>query len=257
MHNKKKTVKYPNWFNNWRKEEDLRRRAGDRQKWRVWSRTVSEENESWTSKLCRKLQEADRAKKGVVGYVHWVAVLLVHGQVTIILVVSVCLFVCLFVCAAFFSAVFDPISIKLEHVICLGLVVSPRIWGLCDPWGQGDPWEACIFRVLRLKKLSRPTVLITLSWFLVILYNAPILKLSRAIFCNFHLEPKLWRHKWRNFRFRKSCRRAMRFLPLDSSEDFMARVGLSFSLSLIVSELWHHQWRHNERCGLHPRLWTT
>jgi len=50
---------------------------------------------------------------------------LVHGQVTIIFVVSVCLFVCLFVCAEFFSAVFDPISIK--HVTCLGLVVSPRI----------------------------------------------------------------------------------------------------------------------------------
>ena len=60
-----------------------------------------------------------------------VELFLVHGQVTIIFVVSVglsvCLFVCLFVCAEFFSAVFDPISIKLGHVICLGLVVSPRI----------------------------------------------------------------------------------------------------------------------------------
>jgi len=61
------------------------------------------------------------------------AVFVVHGQVTIIFVVSVCLpvclSVCLFVCAEFFSAVFDPISIKLGHtyVICLGLVVSPRI----------------------------------------------------------------------------------------------------------------------------------
>jgi len=34
---------------------------------------------------------------------------------------------------------------------------------------------------------------------------------------------------------------------LDSSEDFMARGGLRFSLSLTVSELWRHQWRHNER----------
>ena len=50
---------------------------------------------------------------------------LVHGQVTIIFVVSVglsvcflvCLFVCLFVCAEFFSAVFDPISIKLGHML--------------------------------------------------------------------------------------------------------------------------------------------
>jgi len=45
----------------------------------------------------------------------------------------------LFVCAEFFSAVFDPISIKLGHVICLGRVVSPRIYGLWDPCGLGDP----------------------------------------------------------------------------------------------------------------------
>jgi len=42
---------------------------------------------------------------------------LVHDPVTIIFVVSVCLFVCLFVCAEFFSAVFDPISIKLGHML--------------------------------------------------------------------------------------------------------------------------------------------
>jgi len=30
---------------------------------------------------------------------------------------SVCLFVCLFVCAELFSAVFDPISIKLGHML--------------------------------------------------------------------------------------------------------------------------------------------
>jgi len=41
------------------------------------------------------------------------SILLVHGQVTIIFVVSVCLFVC----AEFFSAVFDPISIKLGHML--------------------------------------------------------------------------------------------------------------------------------------------
>ena len=52
---------------------------------------------------------------------------------------SVCLFLCLFVCVEFFSAVFDPISIKLGHVICLGLVVSPRILGLCNHWGLCDP----------------------------------------------------------------------------------------------------------------------
>ena len=45
------------------------------------------------------------------------SLILVHGQVTIIFVVSVCLSVCLFVCAEFFSAVFDPISIKLGHML--------------------------------------------------------------------------------------------------------------------------------------------
>jgi len=49
----------------------------------------------------------------------------------------------------------------------------------------------------------------------------------------------------------------MWFSPLDSSEDFMGGGGLRFSLSLIVSELWRHQWRHNERCGLHPWPWST
>jgi len=39
--------------------------------------------------------------------------ILVHGQVTIIFVVSVCLSVC----AEFFSAIFDPISIKLGHML--------------------------------------------------------------------------------------------------------------------------------------------
>jgi len=38
---------------------------------------------------------------------------LVHGQVTIIFVV----YVCLFICAEFFSAVFDPILMKLGHML--------------------------------------------------------------------------------------------------------------------------------------------
>jgi len=45
------------------------------------------------------------------------ALFLVHGQLTIIFVVSVGLFVCLFVCAEFLSAVFDPISVKLGHML--------------------------------------------------------------------------------------------------------------------------------------------
>jgi len=54
-------------------------------------------------------------------YVPLLCVLLLHGQVTIIFVVSValsvCLSVCLFACAEFFSAVFDPISIKLGRTL--------------------------------------------------------------------------------------------------------------------------------------------
>ena len=43
---------------------------------------------------------------------------LVLGQVTIIFVVYVGLSVCLFVCCAeIFSAVFDPISIKIGHML--------------------------------------------------------------------------------------------------------------------------------------------
>jgi len=40
-----------------------------------------------------------------------------RGQVTIIFVV----FVCLFVCAELFSAVFDPISIKLGHMFYMSV----------------------------------------------------------------------------------------------------------------------------------------
>ena len=58
-----------------------------------------------------------KTHKAVVVVTVAVAVVLVHGQVTIIFVVSVGLFVCLFVCAEFFSAVFDPISIKLGHML--------------------------------------------------------------------------------------------------------------------------------------------
>jgi len=40
---------------------------------------------------------------------------------------SLCLFVCLFVCAEFFSAVWSDFNQTRIHVICLGLVVSPRV----------------------------------------------------------------------------------------------------------------------------------
>jgi len=49
-----------------------------------------------------------------------------HGQVTIIFVVSVCLFVCLFV-QSFLSRLSSDFDQTRTHVICLGIVVSPRI----------------------------------------------------------------------------------------------------------------------------------
>ena len=54
---------------------------------------------------------------------------LVHGQVTIIFVVSVCLYVCLSVCLCrvFLSRLWSDFDQTWTYVICLGLVVSHRI----------------------------------------------------------------------------------------------------------------------------------
>ena len=88
---------------------------------------------------------------------------LVHGQVIIIFVVSVCLFVCLFVCAEFFSAVFDPISIKLGHMLYVLVWLCPLEYrGCAAPGDWVTPKILYFLGVLGLKKLSRPTVLIGL-----------------------------------------------------------------------------------------------
>jgi len=50
---------------------------------------------------------------------------LVHGQVTIIFLVSVCLFVCL--CRVFLSRLRSHLDQTRTHVTCPGSVVSPRI----------------------------------------------------------------------------------------------------------------------------------
>ena len=57
--------------------------------------------------------------------VTWSTNMLVHGQVTIIFVVSVCLSVWL--CRVFFSRLWSDFDKTRTCVICLGLVVSPRI----------------------------------------------------------------------------------------------------------------------------------
>jgi len=68
--------------------------------------------------------------------------ILVHGQVTIIFVMSVGLSVCLFVCAEFFSAVFDLISIKLGHMLYVWVysLLYPLEYGGCaTPGGWVTP----------------------------------------------------------------------------------------------------------------------
>jgi len=72
-------------------------------------------------------------------------VVLVHGQVTICFR-SVCLSVCL--CRVFLSRLRSDLDQTRTHVTCPCLVVSPRIWGLCDPWGLRDPKKTGIFRGL-------------------------------------------------------------------------------------------------------------
>ena len=71
---------------------------------------------------------------------------LVHGQVAIIFVVSVGWFVCLFVCAeSFFSAVFDPILIKLGHLLYVWVQLCPLEYrGCATPGGWVTPKKTCI-----------------------------------------------------------------------------------------------------------------
>jgi len=66
--------------------------------------------------------------------IYWLK--LVHGQVTIIFVVSVCLSVCL--CRVFLSRLRSDLDQTRTHVTCPGLVVSP--------WGLGAPQKTSIFR---------------------------------------------------------------------------------------------------------------
>ena len=69
-------------------------------------------------------------------YVNFNLQWLVHGQVTIIFVVSVCLFVC----AEFFSAVFDPISIKPGHMLYVWVWLCPLEYRSCaTPGGWVTP----------------------------------------------------------------------------------------------------------------------
>ena len=80
---------------------------------------------------------------------------------TIIFVVSVCLFVCLFV--QFLSAVFDPISIKLGHMLYVWVLCPLEYRGCATPGGWVTPINLYFQGFWGSKKLSHPTVLIGLS----------------------------------------------------------------------------------------------
>ena len=59
----------------------------------------------------------------------------------------VCLSVCLFVCAEFFSAVFDPIWIKLGHMLHVRVQLCPLEYrGCMARGGWMTPKKTCIFR---------------------------------------------------------------------------------------------------------------
>jgi len=63
----------------------------------------------------------------------------------------VCLSVCLFVCAEFISAVFDPISIKLGHMLCGWVELCLLEYrGCATPGGWVTP-KNLYFRVFGLK----------------------------------------------------------------------------------------------------------
>jgi len=96
--------------------------------------------------------------------------------------VSVCLSVCLFVCVEFFSAVFDPISIKLGNVLHAWVYLCPLEYrGCATPGGWVTP-KNLYFRGVGAQKTISSYSFDRIVLFLVILYNAPILKFSRAIF---------------------------------------------------------------------------
>jgi len=61
--------------------------------------------------------------------------------------------VCLFVCAEFFSAVFDPISIKLGHMLYIWVQLCPLEYRGCATLGGWvTPKKLVFLGVLGLKK---------------------------------------------------------------------------------------------------------
>ena len=74
---------------------------------------------------------------GRCGFFLALTVLLVHGQVTIIFVVSVCLSVCL--CRVFLGRLWSDFDQTRTHVICLGLMCPLEYRGCATPGGWVTP----------------------------------------------------------------------------------------------------------------------
>jgi len=105
---------------------------------------------------------------------------------------SVCWFVRLFVCLCrvFLSRLWSDFD---QARTCYMSGSSCVLWniGAVRPLGAGWPRKTCIFRGFGAQKNISSYSFDRNVLILLILYNTPILKFSRAIFCNFHLEPKL------------------------------------------------------------------
>jgi len=87
---------------------------------------------SWLTAIPPKKWKMKSAIRKTNSSVKWHMVRLVRGQVTIIFVV----FVCLFVCAEIFSAVFDPISIRLGHTLHVWVSLCPLEYRGCATPGS-------------------------------------------------------------------------------------------------------------------------
>jgi len=128
--------------------------------------------------------------------------------------------------------------------------------GAVRPLGAGWPLKTCIFRGFMAEK--------TISSYsfdrIVLIFGYIVEHTNTKILLSHFLQFPSWTQIMTSSM--TSFAVLQKLSELDSSEDFMARSGLHFSLCLIVSELW----RHNdvisrfakvvvERCGLHSRPW--
>ena len=107
------------WSRRTRAGRRRRRRPGalDQDHRRLRARAPANDTANWASSTGSEHTRHSQTRKqnffSLRFYIH--GTFFVHGHRSVCL--FVCLSVCLFDCADFFSAVFDPISIKLGHIL--------------------------------------------------------------------------------------------------------------------------------------------